>query len=113
MKGKISWEKVLNWEDLANYLLQRRRLEEGQRVANQNNPPPRRHTEVLTESAITKSNTKVLSKPTTNDKKLEIDENSIKMTVVDEINVYLLHLELDQSLCLKILLHVARKYNYR
>lgn len=38
---------------------------------------------------------------------LEVDEDSIKITVVDDINVYLLHLELEQTVCFRILLYVA------
>ena len=40
---------------------------------------------------------------------LEIDEDSLKLTIVDEINIYLLHLELEQAACSKILLFVAKK----
>jgi len=40
---------------------------------------------------------------------LEIDEDSLKLTIVDEINIYLLHLEVEQSICLKTLLFVAKK----
>jgi hypothetical protein len=42
-------------------------------------------------------------------KYVSIDEASLRLSVVDEINVYLLHLELDHQLTSKILLHITKK----
>ena len=102
---------MINWQNIANYLLQRKKLEETRRILLQNNS-------VYQEETNDPKNTKDPAKrrlrqqtegPLLETSKLEVDEDSIKLTVVEDINVYLLHLELDQSRCVKILINVAKK----
>ena len=40
-----------------------------------------------------------------------IDETSIKLQVLDEINIYILHIDLNPDLSSKILLNLAKKYH--
>ena len=39
----------------------------------------------------------------------EIDEAALKLSVIDQANIFILHLELDQQRTSKILLHVSKK----
>ena len=114
LKHKIQWEEVISWQNVAYFLLQRKKLEECHRVLTQQNNNQKTETsrKVTREKELPKSHySKNPTTPTSSGtpRVLEVDEDSIKITVVDDINVYLLHLELEQTVCLRILLYVANR----
>ena len=115
LKNKIQWEEVINWQNFAYFLLQRKKLEECNRVLIQQNTnqkvnsPKKDHKSK--DSSTPKNQQRNPMTPTSagTPRMLEVDEDSIKITVVDDINVYLVHLELEQTVCFRILLFVANR----
>ncbi len=113
LKEKIKWEEVISWQNVAFYLLQRKKLEECNRVLNQRNLNSALDSPRIKES-------KIFGKGSRNSRRsilpapfiptaLEVDEDSIKITVVDDINVYLSHLELEKATCYRILTFVSNR----
>lgn len=101
---------MINWQNVANYLLQRKKLEETRRILLQNSSTVAKEMTDKSQKQLAKTRERQKTEGALLEtKKLDVDEDSIKLTVVEDINVYLLHLELDQSRCVKILLNVAKK----
>ena len=113
-KDSIQWDKFINWQNITYYLIQRKKLEQNQNTL----PQKSRHSisvdkvgllnlglDINIESLIAR---KLFSEQ--NSKKPEIDENAVKLMVIDDINIYLLHIELDHSKVKDILVSIAEQY---
>lgn len=104
---------MARWENLTYYLFHRKKLEEVQKnIEVDRNLEKELNEEKKESKGLIKGIATVRKKIEgflDTSRPVNVDEPSLKLSVVDEVNVYLLHLELDHRLCTKILMDVSKK----
>jgi len=108
LRNKTIWENKDHWEIIATNLVQRK-ISDSQKVGSRGSYYSTIIESLEEDDQLCQSPNERLSIGST---KMKVEEeNALKLTVVDEVNVNLLHFELDQLLAVDILLFVAQRLN--
>jgi len=101
LRSKSIWQDKDNWETIANQSLQRKTTEATKLGSY--------YSTIIETNEEDQQSQSPRGSLTSSQKKMKFEEeNALKLTVIDEVNVNLLHFEIDQLLAVDILLYVAR-----
>ena len=104
LRNKAIWQDKDHWETIANQLLQRKTNE-----TNKIGARGSYYSTIIETNEEDQQGQSPRGSLTSSQKKMKSEEeNALKLTVIDEVNVNLLHFELDQLLAVDILLYVAQ-----
>ena len=109
------WEDLARWENMIYYLFYKKKLDEYQKQNPMKTSIGDLDLQVQVKGIISGlfgMGKKTDESSSDNTSRLNgIDETSIKLQVLDEINIYILHIDLSPELSSKILLNLAKKYH--
>ena len=114
-KKSVIWEDFGRWENMMYYLFYKKKLDEYQKQNPMRTSIGDHDLQVQVKGIISGFfgvGKRFDDSLTDNFIKVnEMNESSLKLQVLDEINIYILQIDLDAELSSKILMNLAKKYD--